>query len=49
MATCSNPMGVHEDDSDARERVVVELAVRRLDQLLPGEGLLIEGCPAILQ
>ena len=40
---------VHENDSHPRERVVVELAVGRLHQLLPREGLAIERHSAILQ
>jgi hypothetical protein len=40
---------VHENHPNARERVVVELAVRRLCQLLPGEFLLCERRPAVVQ
>ena len=36
---------VHEDHTHARERVVVELAVRRLNELTPGETLPFQGCP----
>jgi len=35
-------LAVHQDDAYAREGVVVELADRRLYQLLPGEVLLLE-------
>jgi hypothetical protein len=34
---------VHEDDPDPGEGIVVELAIGRLDELLPREALAIEG------
>jgi hypothetical protein len=33
---------VHEDDADAGERVIVELADRRLHELAPGEALAVD-------
>ena len=36
---------VHQDDAHARERVVVELAVRGARHLAPGEYLAIEAAP----
>src|SRR5688572_19558058 len=33
---------IHENDAHAREGVVVELRVRRLDQIAPGKTLLVE-------
>jgi hypothetical protein len=40
---------VHEDHAYARKGIVVELAVRGLNQLLPRESLLFEWRPVIFQ
>jgi hypothetical protein len=40
---------VHQDDAYTREGVVVELAVHGLDELLPGEPLLVDGYPFVLE
>jgi hypothetical protein len=40
---------IHEDDAHPREGVVIEFAIRRLDQLPPGEALLFQGHTRVLQ